>query len=91
MLLWEVVVIPLLLISSRFHLGPTLGGTGALLGRVLVALRALYPQISPGGFVIIDDYNAVTACHKAVDDFRASENINQEISKIDRSGIYWRK
>ena len=64
---------------------------GDMYGSTMVALRALYPQISPGGFVIIDDYNAVAACHKAVDDFRAGENIDQEVYKIDRSGIYWRK
>ena len=34
------------------------------------ALVNLYPKLSPGGFVIIDDYNAVQSCNAAVADFR---------------------
>jgi O-methyltransferase len=35
----------------------------------------LYPKLSVDGYVIIDDYGAVDACRKAVDDFRASYQI----------------
>jgi O-methyltransferase len=51
----------------------------------------LYPKLSIGGFIIIDDWGAVTACKKAVIDFRNKNNITEEIIKIDWSGIYWRK
>ena len=39
------------------------------------ALRNLYPKLSVGGYVIVDDYGAVPACKAAVDDFRAEHSI----------------
>jgi len=36
------------------------------------ALSALYPKISPGGFVIIDDFGVLPNCRLAVEDFRAA-------------------
>ncbi|HEX8168879.1 MAG TPA: TylF/MycF/NovP-related O-methyltransferase [Beijerinckiaceae bacterium] len=55
------------------------------------ALNALYPKLSPGGFVIIDDYGAIEACRKAVDDFRASANVNAAIHEVDWTGVWWQK
>ena len=55
------------------------------------ALNNLYPKLSDGGFCIIDDYYAVKGCKKAVDDYRAKNQINDEMKVIDWSGIYWRK
>ncbi|MBU1156728.1 MAG: TylF/MycF family methyltransferase [Proteobacteria bacterium] len=54
------------------------------------ALGNLYPKLSPGGFCIIDDY-ALTGCCAAVDDFRASEGISEEMQAVDWTGVYWRK
>jgi O-methyltransferase len=51
----------------------------------------LYPKLSPGGFVIIDDYNMVKACDAAVEDFRREEGITSELSLIPVSGAFWRK
>lgn len=34
-----------------------------------VALEVLYPRISPGGFLIVDDYGHWMGCKKAVDDY----------------------
>jgi len=53
------------------------------------SLQNLYPKLSPGGFVIIDDYGVIAACRKAVDDFRAANNINTPWTAIDSCGIYW--
>ena len=55
------------------------------------ALENLYPKLSLGGYIIIDDYNAFQNCRQAVDDFRRKNNINHTIIKIDREAIYWRK
>ena len=33
-------------------------------------LTALYDKVSPGGYIIVDDYNAYEACKKVVHDFR---------------------
>lgn len=54
------------------------------------ALNYLYPKLSRGGFIIIDDY-ALTGCRKAVDDFRAQHGIKEDIKRIDWSGVYWQR
>lgn len=54
------------------------------------ALVNLYPKLSPGGFVIIDDY-CVPGCFDAVADFRKEHGVDAEIIDIDRMGAYWRK
>ena len=56
-----------------------------------VALRALYPKVAPKGFVIIDDYGAVPACKRAVDDFRSLYEIEEALNEIDWTGVWWQK
>lgn len=55
------------------------------------ALVNLYPVLSVGGYIIIDDWGAVAACKQAVIDYRKQNNINNEITNIDDYGIYWKK
>jgi O-methyltransferase len=50
----------------------------------------MYPRLSTGGFCIVDDY-ALETCHRAIDDFRASNGIKAEIKWIDSASVYWRK
>jgi len=64
---------------------------GDMYASTMDTLNPLYPKVSPGGFVIIDDYGAVDACRKAVDDFRAARDIRAPLTEIDWSGVYWRK
>ena len=54
------------------------------------ALRALYHKLSPGGYVIVDDFS-IPACKQAVTDFRAQNRIDEEILVIDWSAVYWQK
>jgi O-methyltransferase len=51
----------------------------------------LYDKVSPGGFVIVDDFGAVPACRQAVMDFRGSRGIQGTIHDIDRIGVFWQK
>jgi O-methyltransferase len=53
------------------------------------ALIDLHPKLSNGGYVIIDDYGALPGCRKAVDDYRATNGITQQIIYVDWTGIYW--
>jgi O-methyltransferase len=53
-------------------------------------LTALYPRVSPGGFVIIDDYFNIPACRHAVDDYRREHGITASIVTVDWSAVYWR-
>jgi O-methyltransferase len=63
---------------------------GDLYESTMDALVALYPKLSPGGFLIIDDY-CLPNCVKAVQDYRSRHGITDEIIPIDWSAIYWRK
>jgi len=53
------------------------------------ALVSLYPRLSPGAFVIVDDF-ALAGCRNAVLDFRAQRGIEDRIHEVDSTGIYWR-
>lgn len=54
-------------------------------------LEALYDKVSPGGFIIIDDFFTFEPCRQAVKDFRVANSIDDEITPIDQGSIYWRK
>jgi O-methyltransferase len=55
------------------------------------ALTHLYPEVSPGGFVVVDDYGDIAACRQAVTDYRKAHGIEEPIVPIDWSGAYWRR
>jgi len=55
------------------------------------ALEALYPKLSVGGFVIVDDYGAWEPCRKACTDYRERHGITDEIVAIDWTGVHWRR
>ena len=63
---------------------------GDLYESTMDALVALYPRLSPGGFVIVDDYN-LPACRKAIHVFREMQGSTEPIVPIDDAGVYWRK
>lgn len=52
-------------------------------------LRHLHHKVSPGGYVIVDDFGAVPACREAVEDFRAQHGIDHPMQTIDWTGVYW--
>jgi O-methyltransferase len=54
-------------------------------------LMCLYHRVSPGGYVIVDDYGAVPGCRAAVNDFRRKRDITNPIQNIDGIGVYWQK
>jgi len=53
-------------------------------------LENLYPKLSPGGFVIMNDY-ALHGCRKAVEDFRRLHRITASIQPSDWSGAFWQR
>lgn len=57
----------------------------------MTALGALYTKVSPGGFIIIDDYGVLEPAQQAVDQFRADQGISAPLLDIDGAGVYWRK
>lgn len=55
------------------------------------ALKYLEPNVSPGGYVIIDDYGDVTACRTAVHDYLANTGQKANIEEFDHTCVWWRK
>jgi O-methyltransferase len=64
---------------------------GDLYESTMDGLRALYHKVSPGGFVIVDDYGAMPGCREAVEDFRTEAGITEPIEQIDWTGVFWRR
>lgn len=64
---------------------------GDLYESTMDSLVNLYPKLSPGGYVIVDDYGSTPPSAKAVTDYRAKHGIDDPIVKIDWTGVYWRK
>lgn len=63
---------------------------GDMYSSTIVALETLYPKLSSGGYVIIDDYH-LDPCVEAVQDYRKANNITAPISDVDGSGAFWLK
>jgi hypothetical protein len=57
------------------------------------ALTNLYDKLSVGGYAIIDDYGEDdwTNCRQAVDEFRASRGIDDEMIEVDLRCWYWQR
>jgi Macrocin-O-methyltransferase (TylF) len=66
---------------------------GDLYESTMDGLTNLYDKVSPGGFVIVDDYGEEmwTYCAKAVDEFRAARGIKTPLVRVDSRCWFWRK
>jgi O-methyltransferase len=56
-----------------------------------VALEALYPGLTVGGHLIVDDYGAIDDCRRAVDEYRAEHGIAEPLHEVDWSCVRWRR
>lgn len=56
-----------------------------------VALEQLYPKLSLGGFLIIDDYGHWLGCKKAVDDYFAETDRRIDLEQVDYTCYMMRK
>jgi O-methyltransferase/8-demethyl-8-(2,3-dimethoxy-alpha-L-rhamnosyl)tetracenomycin-C 4'-O-methyltransferase len=54
------------------------------------ALVNLYPGLSVGGFLIVDDYGH-GPCKEAVTQFRDEHGIGEPIEQVDWLGAFWRR
>jgi O-methyltransferase len=64
---------------------------GDMYESTMTALTHLYQNLSPGGYLIIDDYSTVPACRRAVHDYRDEHGVTEPIKAIDWMGAYWRR
>lgn len=63
---------------------------GDMYGSTMDALKLLYPKLSIGGYVVIDDYQ-IPNCRAAVDAFRQAHGIDDELIPVDRAIVYWQR
>jgi hypothetical protein len=56
-----------------------------------VGLESLYPGLSAGGYLIVDDYVLIEECRRAVDEYRSQNGITEPIEQVDWNGIRWRR
>jgi O-methyltransferase len=63
---------------------------GDLYESTMDALSALYHKVSPGGFIIVDDFGLPT-CRAAIEDFRRARGITDQIHQIDWTGAFWQR
>jgi O-methyltransferase len=54
------------------------------------ALANLYPKLSIGGYIIVDDYY-LDGCKQAVHDYRRKHGITEGIQKIGEISAYWER
>jgi len=64
---------------------------GDLYESTMDALVHLYPKLSVGGYLIVDDYGALLPCREAVHDYRAAHDIHDVLVPIDWTGAYWQR
>jgi O-methyltransferase len=64
---------------------------GDMYGSTMSALTNLYDRLSPGGFVVIDDYGGLRNCAKAVHDFLDQRGLQVEIQPVDESCVWWQR
>jgi hypothetical protein len=64
---------------------------GDMYGSTMDALVNLYPKLSVGGYILIDDFGSVNVCKQAVLDYREEFNITEKIKEADWAGVYWQR
>ena len=59
----------------------------------MTCLTHLYDKLSPGGYMVIDDYGQDdwTYCRQAVDEFRSGRNITEPMLRVDSTCYYWQR
>lgn len=58
---------------------------------VRLSLDQLYPHVSPGGYVVLNDYGVFEGCRRATDEFFAIHEPGVEVIPIDAIASYVRK
>ena len=64
---------------------------GDMYSSTMAVLEGAYDKVSPGGWIIIDDYEVVWPCKQAVTDFLASRNLAPTLEPIDGVGVFFHK
>ena len=67
---------------------------GDMYESTITALDALYPKLSPGGYLIVDDY-FLSSCRDAIEHYRRKHGIVETIIPVNpedpNNKVFWRK
>lgn len=55
------------------------------------AIKALYPRLSSGGYVIVDDYGVFIECRQAIHDYLDAIGTQVELQWVDDEAVFWQK
>ena len=58
---------------------------------VKLTLETFEPKVSPGGFVVIDDYGDWEGAKEATHEYRSARGIDAPLVEIDHTAAYWRR
>jgi hypothetical protein len=58
---------------------------------VKLTLETFEPKVSPGGFVVIDDYGHWKGAKEAALEYRAERGITAPLVEVDYTAAFWRK
>jgi O-methyltransferase len=58
---------------------------------VKLALEQFYPHVSPGGYVVLNDYGAFEGARRATDEFLAEHEPGAQLVQMDPIASYFRK
>lgn len=58
---------------------------------VRLGLETLYPDVSPGGYVVVDDYGCFEGSRRATDEFLARELPGTELAFAGGDAVYFRR
>lgn len=66
---------------------------GDMYGSTMDGLENLYPGLSVGGYLIIDDYRSVEACAQAVEDYRTANGISEPLQEVapGSAEVFWKR
>jgi hypothetical protein len=64
---------------------------GDLYESTMDCLVHLYPKLSVGGYLIIDDYGLPLGCRRAVDEYRARSGIEEPLTWVNQQTVFWQR
>jgi O-methyltransferase len=64
---------------------------GDMYGSTMDSLSSLYPKLSVGGYIILDDWDLIPSCRRAIEDYRAANGITEPVLAVDGVAGYWRR
>lgn len=62
---------------------------GDLYSSTMDVMKALYHKVSPGGYVIVDDYYSWPGCKRAVHEYLEMQGLSVEIKPVDWTCCFW--